>query len=152
LEDQWIQGKILLDPTELIDTDLMKLPAEELEARVWLAIDEFLKRTKKPVSPILLGLIPRSFVWPKTFVLERIADALESETKISGYVRVSPDYPAERRRKRLSYSAAALLEDTYTVTEFRQQLLRVPSTNVRLAWILERMEIQNYRGKKLRLD
>jgi hypothetical protein len=92
---------------------------------------------------MLLGLLPPHQSWPANFVLERIADAVEEQTELDHkYVRVSKDYPALRRQKRLSYSAAALLEDPESVTAWRRQLLAVPSTKDRMALVLQRLQAQ----------
>jgi hypothetical protein len=141
LEERLVQGNILREP--LLDPTLRALSMDELERRLWLALNDFLKTTRTPVSPMLLGLLPPRQSWPATFVLERIADAVEEQTELDHkYVRVSKDYPALRRQKRLSYSAAALLEDPEGVTAWRRQLLAVPSTRDRMAFVLQRLQAQ----------
>jgi len=142
LEERLVQGNILQDPW--LDPELMKLSMDELEHKLWLALNDFLKETRTPVSPILLGLLPLKHKWPRNFLLERIADTIEKQTKLDHkYVRVSAEYPALRRQKRLSYSAAALLEDLETVTPWRHQLLAIPSTKDRLVFVLQRFMAEN---------
>ena len=146
----------------LVHPSLRKLSLDQLEIRLWLALNDFLKQTRTPVSPILLGLLPlvdsekknenesasssSSVSWPADFVLEKIAQAIDEQTILDHkYVRVSPFYPALRRQKRLSYSAAALLEQALltegeTVTPFRLQLLEMSSVHQRLAFVLQCVE------------
>ncbi|KAL3915010.1 MAG: hypothetical protein SGARI_008285, partial [Bacillariaceae sp.] len=118
---------------------------EELEYQLWLAMNHFLVTTKLPVSPILLSLLPpetEEQVWPKKdFYLDKIADNLDNvEQSKHDFVAVSPDYPAYRRQRRLSFSAAYLLEDYYATKDghgkqgqsLKALLLSIPSTKQRL--------------------
>jgi Lon protease-like protein len=135
LEEQLMSGGILRQaeiPQRLLDLEL-----PELEISVWLALNDYLKTTRTPVSPILLGLLP-VYNWPQGFLLDKIANAFDHETNIEHkYVRVSPLYPCTRRQKRLSYSVAALLEkDPIKVQDLRKTLLQFPSTKLRLAYVL----------------
>lgn len=137
LEERLVQIHQLSDPP-LLDPDLTSMSMEELERELWVALDGYLKSTRKPVSPILLGLLPDNQKWPKGFLLERIAKFVREQTKYDHkYVQVSPEYPALRRQKRLSYSAAALLEDAESAKPLRRQLLSIPSTKDRLAYVLQ---------------
>lgn len=92
------------------------MATDELEYQLWLALNHFLVTTKKPVSPILLGLLPPkgsahdSRPWPDDFVLDGIAASIGDADIDHDFVPVSPDYPAHRRQRRLSFSAAYLLE------------------------------------------
>ena len=131
-----------MDPC--LDPRLSSLSIDELEERLWLALNDFLKGTRTPVSPILLGLLPVDRTWPEDFLLERIATVVEKQTQLDHkYVRVSADYPALRRQKRLSYSAAALLErPQHKVNAWREQLLAIPSAKDRLAFVLQRFETE----------
>lgn len=143
LEERLVQGHILTEPC--LDPALEALSIDELEVQLWLALNDFLKNTRTPVSPILLGLLPVGRKWPRDFLLERIADAVQEQTQLDHkYVRVSPDYPALRRQKRLSYSAAALLENPQStnVSAWRRQLLTIPSTKDRLAFVLQRFQTE----------
>lgn len=141
LEERLVKGHILEEPN--LDPELTKLSIDEVEERLWFALNDFLKSTRTPVSPILLGLLPVGRHWPKSFVLERIANAVAEQTTLDHkYVRISAEYPALRRQKRLSYSAAALLEDPTGVNAWRRQLLSIPSTKDRLAFVLQRFQTE----------
>jgi hypothetical protein len=88
-----------------------------------------------------LGFLPWAQTWPENFILEKIGDQIAQQTELDHkYVRVSPHYPAARRQRRLSYAVASLLEDLDTVNEFRQELLEIPSTKMRLAVIVQLLE------------
>ena len=153
----WERGILRHPSPASLDPALLALSSPELERRVWLALNEYLRHTKQPVSPILLGFLPHNLTWPTSasndnddddaaaspspFLLEQVAQSLESSTLKSKFVRLSPLYPALRRRKRLSYTLPALLEhrggDRAAVHDLRRQLLAIPSTRVRLAYVLQ---------------
>jgi Lon protease-like protein len=139
LEYRLLQARILNQPSTL--GQLENLTCDQLEIRLWLALNDFLQHTRTPVSPVLFGLLPWKNDWPLSFVLKRIGDSIAEQTeKDHKYVRVSPHYPAARRQKRLAYAVAALLEDLDTVNAFRQELLEIPSTRMRLAALVQKME------------
>ncbi|GKY95730.1 hypothetical protein MPSEU_000533800 [Mayamaea pseudoterrestris] len=136
LERRLIKGHILSVPVELNES-LLLMSNEELEIQLWLAINQFLKTTRTPVSPVILGLLPH-VEWPGTFVLERIGSAIGDQTQLEHkYIRTSEQYPAGRRQKRFSYCAAALLEQVDSVSNFRYTILALPSTKHRLAYALQ---------------
>jgi hypothetical protein len=141
LEWRLLRDRVLRLPEE-INASLLKLSADELEVGVWLALNDFLQQTKKPVSPILLGFLPHNVTWPASFVLEQVAANLEQSPLQSKYVRLSPQYPAARRQKRLSYTVPALIEHHHvdSVHTLRRQLLAIPSTRVRLAYVLQLLQ------------
>jgi hypothetical protein len=132
------------------------LSIEMLERDLWLAMNYFLVTTKWPVSPILLSLLPplqpQDEMWPDGFVLYKIAnDLTQLETMDHDFVAVSSDYPSYRRQRRLSFSAAYLLEDYYQHSNNKKWanthakpslqkklLLSIPSTKQRLRVVLER--------------
>jgi len=154
-----------------VPEQLLHMPLAELEVNLWLALDAFLKRSRTPVSPVLLGLLPVGQAWPSEFVLERIADTLQGYSNNNNnnndsdddnsnndnsnnntpssiqhkYRRVSPLYPSLRRQKRLAYGAAQLLERHLhdTKNSLRQQLLQIPSTKLRLAYLLDQFDRHN---------
>lgn len=153
LEYRLIQSNILCEPptTRLYQ----KLSCDELEIRLWVAINDHLKKTKKAVSPVLLGFLPHNVDWDSAaavggrgeggvgsgFLLEQIAKTLEAQTQLeSKFVRMPPEYPALRRQKRFSYSVAALLEEIDTVNDFRRILLTISSTKQRMVFILQMLE------------
>jgi Lon protease-like protein len=133
--------------TPLIDpefTQRQDLTTGQLEYELWLAINNFLITTRMPVSPIFLGLLPPQPEqdWPASFVLPQIvADLCELDSLDHDFVQVSADYPAHRRQRRLSFSAAHLLETNGDVAqELRPLLLATPSTKQRLRMVLERLD------------
>jgi hypothetical protein len=134
----------------------------ELEFQLWLALNHFLITTRRPVSPILLSLLPPDQKWPNDFRLHKVATEIsELQTLDHDYIPVSPDYPAYRRQRRVSFSAAYLLEQAPTLPpspgagtfvegdkrptksfdraqSLRALLLSIPSTRHRLRVVLER--------------
>ena len=146
------------------------LTTDELEYELWLAMNNFLIQTRTPVSPILLGLLPAHLdIWPtsssagdsdanhyqngtecdlllpsnkKPFALKQIVAELASMDSLDhDFVQVSPDYPVHRRQRRLSYSAAHLLEANSDVAnEIRPKLLAIPTTRQRLRMVLEKFD------------
>lgn len=120
------------------------MTTDELEYQLWLAVNHFLVVTKKPVSPILLSLLPPKSrdipgYWPDTFCLDRIATSIGETELDHDYVPISPDYPSHRRQRRFSFSAAYLLErDTESAQALRSTLLSIPSTKIRLRVVLEK--------------
>jgi ATP-dependent protease La (LON) substrate-binding domain len=143
LEHQLLQGGIFKD-FKHPDESVMNLSFEELEYRVWMEINNFLKSTKTPVSPALLGLLPPNVEWPTNFYLRKIADDIASRTDLKhNFVPVSPLLPLHRRLRRLSYSVTTLVENKPGMDQLRQQLLETPSTRARLALILETLEDYN---------
>jgi Lon protease-like protein len=173
----------------LMDSKLvwMKLSSNELEFRLWWALNDFLKTTRTPVSPILLGLLPPLSTWDvymdqygsvddivihqlnqdndtpsgndksletsssssssSSFVLHRIAQAIQEQTQLHHkYVAVDEAYPALRRQKRLSYSAAYVLEtllNPEAITALRKVLLQIPSTRQRLAFVYQMLQTES---------
>lgn len=89
---------------------------EELEYELWLVLDYFSSVTNKPLSPILLALLPSEGqmpkAWPPGFRLKELVEKEQqllhkddTTSSASGF-----EYPHQRRQRRLSYSAAYLLE------------------------------------------
>jgi hypothetical protein len=83
--------------------------------------------------------LPSSF---RPGLLAGIARVLERDGPL---VAVPADYPDLRRQKRLSYAAAQLLEGLLPdpesgVPALRQTLLQIPSTRLRLAYVVARWE------------
>lgn len=132
---QQLKNRGILRGPRLLQTALLDKTCNTLERELWIQLDKFLKQTKKAVSPILLGLLPPDQDWPKNFVLEHIVEAIREQD--DKFVRVSPKYPAYRRQKRVSYAAAAVLEnDESQAQACRLTLLEIPSTKERLAYVL----------------
>ena len=132
------------------------LTADAIEYDLWLCVDEYfrLQSLQELIPPNLIALLPRRNDWPDDFCLEEIAldlIALEEakSTKKHGepkrqFVRIGHllHYPNERRLRRLSYSASALLGGSTPTALLnkgvRQTLLEIPSTRGRLWAVLER--------------
>ena len=146
----------LFDPD--FDSKYQHLTTDELEHKLWMTLNHYLKETKTPVSPILLGLLPPAPMvngtevtansnlveqeWPKEFTLYPIVQELQQyQNYTHDFVRVSSAYPAHRRQRRLSYSALHLLEKTADkANKLRPQLLKTPSTRERLRLVLEKFD------------
>lgn len=165
-ESQLLQKGILQAPLfdPEYDTKYQDLTLDQLEYELWMALNRFLRATKTPVSPVLLGLLPRSNetttkvlddgslveeeVWPCDFSIYPIVQDFENaslnathQKYTHDFVRVSPEYPAHRRQRRLSYSALHLLEKTSDVAnQLRPLLLKAPSTRQRLRLVLEKFD------------
>lgn len=78
------------------------------------------------------------------FALKQIVSDLASLDAVDhDFVQVSPEYPPHRRQRRLSYSAAHLLESNSDVAnnELRPKLLAMPSTRQRLRMVLEKFDM-----------
>ena len=119
-----------------------RLSAGDIEYDLWICIDEYvrLRGLHDVMSSDLMALLPQGKDWPNDFCLEDLAAKLEAKNTQGDGVR--PPYPNERRLKRLSYSASALLGGS-TPSDLlnkgaRQMLLEVPSTRGRLWAVLER--------------
>lgn len=138
LKHELFERDILHDPP-FVEPKLLEKPIEIIEYELWIYLDKYLKQTKRAVSPILLGLLPPNEKWPVNFALEKIVTAIqEQDTYAHKCIRVSPHYPAHRRQKRLSFSAAAVLEqDEQQAKAWRLQMLQASSTKARLAYILQ---------------
>jgi Lon protease-like protein len=79
----------------------------------------------------------------KPFALKQIVSDLAAlDSMDHDFVQVSRDYPPHRRQRRLSYSAAHLLESTSDVANaLRPKLLAIPSTRQRLRMVLEQFDL-----------
>jgi len=167
LESQLLQKGVfhapLFDPE--YDAKYSGLSSGELEYQLWLAMNRYSLATKIPISPIVLGLLPRRPLridsdgttrleedWPEDFQIYNIVRDLEAAradgTAVPGgaprkhdFARVHPNYPTHRRQKRLSYSALSLLEKSGgIVKQLRCQFLATPSTRQRMRLILEKLD------------
>jgi Lon protease-like protein len=124
LKDPWTHPRVALPRTGMSNDDL--------ETFIWNAIGDFCGAKRVEIPLEILCLLPpgRSWLLPE-----------ESEASLKN--RVSSGYPAARRQARLSYAAGALVEMTELGLDMRQVWLESPSTNARLADLLERFEIIN---------
>lgn len=90
---------------------------DELEYELWLMLDDFSTTTNKPLSPILLSLLPDEDQMPKAWPSDfRLKEMLENQQKTDSVSNKSL-YPNQRRQRRFSYSAAHLLESVLPITE-----------------------------------
>lgn len=135
---------------------------EEMEQKVWIALDEMIRLMQAAVSgnvPIpsqLLGLLPVNLDWPQGFQLDSYASQLEAKNAEIGthtktpFVRTSlcGSYPSFRRANRLSYVIWILLNTLLakvgaTGYPSPQELLELPSTEERLELACAHLESIN---------
>ena len=103
------------------DTDSSRpWTTDELEYELWLMLDDFSATTNKPLSPILLALLPNEDQmpkpWPSDFRLKKMLEDQQRKDPKSDSTANSL-YPNQRRQRRFSYSAAHLLESVLPITE-----------------------------------
>mmetsp|Transcript_15126 Transcript_15126/g.17396 ORF Transcript_15126/g.17396 Transcript_15126/m.17396 type:complete len:532 (-) Transcript_15126:96-1691(-) len=125
------------------------LTTDHLEKSIWIFIDKYLRIKEMPYMPEeLLGLLPPNQSWPTGFCLEKLATSklLENRVPSKKFFRVTNDYPAHRRQKRLSFAASSLLEPS-RIDGLRQSMLEIPSTRGRLWSVLEKFEIYHIKNK-----
>jgi len=99
---------------------------DELEYELWLVLDYFSATTNRPISPVLLALLPGEDqmpqAWPSSF---RLNDMLKEQqhhrdnvpSDASKNSSSSSVYPNHKRQRRFSYSAAYLLEGILPISE-----------------------------------
>jgi len=108
---------------ESVESSSRPWTTDELEYELWLVLDYFSEATNKPVSPILLALLPNEDQMPKPWPTGfRLKDMLEDHHKknpqlISNSSSNSGMYPNQRRQRRFSFSAAHLLESVLPISE-----------------------------------
>jgi len=97
---------------------------EELEYELWLVLDYFSAVTNKALSPDLLALMPSedamTKAWPSNFRLHEMFEEYQkdkSQQVAGSSSSTSRLYPNHRRQRRLSYSAAYLLEAILPIRE-----------------------------------
>jgi hypothetical protein len=100
---------------------------DELEYELWLVLDYFSATTNRPISPVLLALLPDEDqmpkAWPSSFRLKDIlkeqqhhGDNAPSVARKNSSSNSSV-YPNHKRQRRFSYSAAYLLEGILPISE-----------------------------------
>ena len=122
--------------------------AEELEIELWKFVNEWVQihNATSKFPPELLALLPRNIDWPDGFVLEDLAATMAAASELKGarlFVRVSDDYPAHRRRRRLSYVISALTDHTPFGKGMPAILLEIHSTRDRLEAVIDVFEFVN---------
>ncbi len=93
---------------------------DELEYELWLMLDDFSVTTNKPLSPILLALLPNEDQMPKSWPSDfRLKKMLQDQQRKDPQKDSTANslYPNQRRQRRFSYSAAHLLESVLPITE-----------------------------------
>ena len=97
---------------------------DELEYELWLVLDYFSAATKKPVSPVLLALMPSEEqmpkAWPSGFRLKDMLEEHRCKNPQAVSSCISSNnivYPNQRRQRRFSFSAAHLLESVLPISE-----------------------------------
>jgi hypothetical protein len=129
LEQEMVRGRILRNPPSIPGAETRQTQSTQaLETLLWLALEEFCQLTDFQLPDEVLCLMPPNMDYldmkpPKQHLSER--------------------YPSLRRQRRLSYTAAAFLENTELGINLRQNLLNTPSTQGRLSAVLERFECLN---------
>ena len=155
LEARLLEGSILNGPPthpEVPSSMSSESSVYDIEYHLWLAVNNFLRATEMPISPHMLALLQKRDAWPKNFVLKKtlkayLADKSPDDGKVvavsHGYVSLPRDYPDLRRQRRLSFTLSHLLEGYYREESsgLRQLLLEIPSTRMRLLFLLERFEM-----------
>jgi len=115
LESRLLEGGIL-SPPEALTEDRAALSVDELEDQVWTALENFCRASRIILPDEVLCLLPPGRSWIVPVPVERI----------------SSEYPSQRRQRRLSFAAPALLERTRVGEDMRQVWLETPGTKARL--------------------
>lgn len=117
---EMIDGFILREPPihpEVVKASTKHLNLDELEERLWVALEDLCTKTHFRLPPEVLSLLPPDCSgW--------------SGPKPPSFL--SPNYPTWRRQRRLSFAASAFLESTELGAGMRQIWLETPSTRSRL--------------------
>ena len=133
-------------------SDDEKLTCDELELQVWTKLHEFQIVTGKVLPSALLSLLPtepsknsnRMSNIVHNIPYQLVEQVLETMND-KNICLLHHSYPAYRRQKRLSYTAAGILEHfrLRDTQDFRKQLLSFASTKDRLRFISEQLELLN---------
>ena len=151
MEKLLVDSGILLGPS---DPDPSRrrssFSIEQLERELWIFVNEWVEVNNAMSSfpPELLALLPPrdTFDWPDDFILEDLATTMAAASQLKGsrpFVRVTGDYPAHRRRRRLSYVISALTDHTPFGQGMPPILLEIHSTRDRIEAVLDVFELVN---------
>lgn len=151
MEKLLVDSGILLGPSEPEPQRRRSLfSIEQLERELWIFVNEWVEVNNAMSSfpPELLALLPPrdTFDWPDDFILEDLATTMAAASQLKGsrpFVRVTGDYPAHRRRRRLSYVISALTDHTPFGLGMPSILLEIHSTRDRLEAVLDVFEFVN---------
>ena len=151
MEKLLIDSGILLGPSEPDPSRRRSsFTIEQLERELWIFVNEWVQVNNAMSSfpPELLALLPPrdTYEWPEDFILEDLATTMAATSELKGsrpFVRVAEDYPAHRRRRRLSYVISALTDHTPFGRGMPPILLEIHSTRDRLEAVLDVFEFVN---------
>ena len=151
MEKLLVDSGILLGPSEPDPSRRRSsFSIEQLERELWIFVNEWVEVNNAMSSfpPELLALLPPrdTFDWPDDFILEDLATTMAAASQLKGsrpFVRVTGDYPAHRRRRRLSYVISALTDHTPFGCGMPPILLEIHSTRDRLEAVLDVFEFVN---------
>ena len=151
MEKHLIESGILLGPSEPDPSRRRSsFTIEQLERELWIFVNEWVQVNNAMSSfpPELLTLLPPrdTYEWPEDFLLEDLATTMAATSELKGsrpFVRISEDYPAHRRRRRLSYVISALTDHTPFGRGMPPILLEIHSTRDRLEAVLDVFEFVN---------
>ena len=132
MESKLLDGNVLSDPPTLPNSEEHtheNESLERLEQLMWLALEDFCTSTCRA------GYIPAKEL------LQLRPPGLVSNFPDTR--RPSPNYPALRRQRRLSFASAAMLEGTKIGADLRHVWLETPSTRARLTAVLNIFETSN---------
>ena len=151
MEKLLVDSGILLGPSEPDSSRRRSsFTIEQLERELWIFVNEWVQVNNAMSSfpPELLALLPprETYDWPEDFILEDFATTMAATSELKGsrpFVRVAEDYPAHRRRRRLSYVISALTDHTPFGKGMPPILLEIHSTRDRLEAVLDVFEFVN---------
>ena len=151
MEKLLIDSGILLGPSEP-DPNRRRsaFTIEQLERELWIFVNEWVQANNAMSSfpPELLALLPplETYEWPDDFILEDLATTMAATSELKGsrpFVRITEDYPAHRRRRRLSYVISALTDHTPFGRGMPPILLEIHSTRDKLEAMCDVFEFVN---------
>lgn len=112
--------------------------ADGIEKLIWLELEELTRNTKFILPREIKCLLP-----PEMDYLE-FAELPTSGKETDGTpCSLSSDYPAKKRRTRLSFSVPAIWETPGQASAMRQALLQFTSTTARLYIVLQQLKEMN---------
>lgn len=104
LEQQLMQGGILREPPVHPEVHRRNnLNSNELEILLWINIDEFVRVTSSSttIAPELLSLLPFDVKWPRSFVLEKMANVYFNDVGTNSFNDKDNTIPAANKYKEI---------------------------------------------------